>query len=83
MTIIVELAPEVEAEVAAMAAARGVGVTEYVLSLLEDQARSFARAGLLAKERATAWRDSVKDLPDTPPLLLEAISRESLYDARG
>jgi antitoxin ParD1/3/4 len=33
--------------------------------------------------RAAAWRDAAKNLPRTPPLSDEAISRESLYDTRG
>ena len=33
-------------------------------------------------ERAVAWRESVFDLPLTPPLSDQAISRESIYGAR-
>jgi hypothetical protein len=38
---------------------------------------------LSPEERATAWRESVKGLPDTKPLSDEAASRESNYSARG
>jgi hypothetical protein len=34
-------------------------------------------------ERAALWRASVTGLPDTAPLSDEAISRESIYSARG
>lgn len=34
-------------------------------------------------ERAAAWRESVKGLPQTEPLSDEAISRESMYSDRG
>jgi predicted DNA-binding protein len=32
--------------------------------------------------RAAVWRESVKNLPRTPPLSDEAVSRESMYDGQ-
>ena len=72
MTVTIELPPEVEASLVAQAQARGVPLPQYVSDLLRRQVLS-------PEERAAAWRESVKDLPHTPPLLDEAISRESLY----
>ena len=40
-------------------------------------------AELTPAERARAWRDAVRGLPHTKPVSGEAISRESLYIARG
>ena len=40
MTITIELAPELEAELARQAAAHGVGIDAYAASLLEEAAHS-------------------------------------------
>jgi hypothetical protein len=81
MTVTIELSPELEASLAALAAARGVGLPEYVQHLLEEQVS--VRADLSPAERAAAWRASVKGLPLRPPLSDAAISRDSIYDVRG
>jgi hypothetical protein len=39
MTITIDLAPELEAELARQAASRGVGIDEYAASLIENGAR--------------------------------------------
>jgi len=83
MTVTIELSPEIEAGLAALAAAHGLPLQDYVLHLLEEQVPLRAGAALSAGERAAAWRESVKGLPHTPPLSDEAIGRESIYDARG
>jgi len=49
----------------------------------EGQASLGERNALSPAERATFWRESVEGLPDTAPLSDEAISRESIYSARG
>jgi sRNA-binding protein len=52
----------------------------------DDQFAKAAQASdesLSPAERGAAWRESAKKLPHTPPLSDEAISRESIYDARG
>ncbi|MGE4045274.1 MAG: toxin-antitoxin system HicB family antitoxin [Acetobacteraceae bacterium] len=77
----IELRPDVEAGLAALAAEQGISLAQYVRRLLEQQVPG--KAALSPAERAAAWRESVKGLPHTPPLSDEAISRESLYDARG
>jgi hypothetical protein len=50
--------------------------------VLKDQI-SDQPGGLSPAERAAAWLASVDDLPLTPPLSDEAISRESMYGPRG
>jgi len=84
MTVKIELPPEIEAGLALQAAAQGVSLPEYLRHLLEDQVAAGAGDSTLSPaERATAWREAVRGLPDTPPLSDEAISRESIYSARG
>ena len=51
--------------------------------LIEEQASAGVGNTLSPEERAIAWRESVKGLPDTKPLSDKAISRESIYAARG
>jgi len=83
MSVLIELPPEIEASLAAQAEAQGVPLSEYLRHLLEDQVSAGEGGALSPAERAAAWRESVRGLPDTPPLSDEAISRESIYDARG
>jgi hypothetical protein len=82
MTVIVELRPETEAGLAARAAEQGVSLAQYVRRLLEEQVGS-DHTTLSPAARASAWRESAKGLPHTPPLSDEAVSRESMYDTRG
>jgi hypothetical protein len=77
MSVTIDLPPEVEASLAAQAAARGVSLAEHLRRLLVAHASS-ARARETPEERIKLWRD-VSGLPDTKPLCDEAISRESIY----
>jgi len=81
MTVTIELKPEMEASLSALAAAQGVDVARLVEQLLENQL-PVAAAPMTAAERAAAWR-TLSDLPIRPPLSDEAISRATIYDARG
>ncbi|HXY57190.1 MAG TPA: hypothetical protein VEH76_01285 [Methylocystis sp.] len=83
MTITLELSPELESGLSAMAAARGLSLPEYLKCVLEEQLPPQATAGLSPEGRAAAWREAARDLPHTPPLSDEAISRESIYGERG
>jgi len=83
MTVTIELRPEIEANLAALAAEQGVSVEQYVRRLVEEQLPGRGQTALSPAERAAAWRESVKGLPHTTPLSDEAISRESIYNARG
>ena len=83
MTVTIDLRPDVEAGLTALAAEQGVSLAQYLRCVLEEKVRGPAPAALAPAERAALWRESVKDLPHTPPLSDEAISRESIYDSRG
>ncbi len=79
MMLTIELSTEIEAGLLAQAEAQGLALPQYVQHLLREQVPDSSSAPLSAVERATAWRESVKGLPHTPPLSDEAISRESIY----
>jgi hypothetical protein len=81
MTVTIDLRPEIEASLAAIAARNGVTLPEYISRLVEQQVPTPSQ--LSPAERAAAWRNSVKDIPYSPPLSDEAISRESIYAGRG
>jgi hypothetical protein len=81
MTIIIDLPPEIEAGLAALAAEQGMTLPDYLQHLLEEQVPARRAASLSPAERARIWRESAKGLPHTPPLSEEAVSRESFYDA--
>jgi hypothetical protein len=83
MTITIELPADIEASLAALAAGAGMTLPDYLRRLLEGQLPARKAAALSPAERARLWRESAKGLPYTPPLSDEAISRESIYAARG
>ncbi|MGD0191495.1 MAG: toxin-antitoxin system HicB family antitoxin [Rhizomicrobium sp.] len=83
MSLNIQLTPEMEAALAAQAAAQGVPLPEYVRRLLEERTMPAMRKTLSPAKRAAYWRESVKGLPDTRPLSDEAIGRESIYVVRG
>jgi hypothetical protein len=83
MTLKIELAPEIEAGLAAIAAEQGMALTEYLQLLLEEQVPTHKSALLSPSDRALLWRESAKGVPRTPPVSDEGIRRESFYDARG
>jgi len=83
MTITIELPPEIEAGLAALAAKQGMALPDYLQHLIEEQMPPREAASLSPGERARFWRESAKGLPHTPPLSDAAVSRESFYDARG
>jgi hypothetical protein len=81
MFVKIELPPEIEANLAAQAAAQGVPLPEYLRHVLEEQASAGPGNPLSPEERATAWRESVKGLPCPALLSDDAIRRESIYAA--
>ena len=83
MTVTIDLKPEMEASLSALAAAQGVGLAKLVEQMLESQLPKAAPGPMSAAERAAAWRAPVPGRPTRPALSDEAISRETIYDARG
>ena len=80
MTIHVDIAPEVQAELARQAAARGRAVEAYAASLLEEAASHPAGAGKLNQDRL---EDTLQEMAQfshkIPSLPDKAFTRESLY----
>ncbi len=81
MSVTIDLAPDIEAGLAARAAGAGVPLAAYLRRMIEN-ASAAPSAPLSPAERADLWRSSAKLLPHTAPLPDAAISRESLYDTR-
>ena len=82
MSVTIDLPPDLEANLAAQAAARGVPLVEHLRRLLAEQPGAAKATRKTPEERAKLWRD-VSGLPETKPLSDEAISRESIYAERG
>lgn len=83
MTVTIDLPPEVEAGLEAQAHAEGLALPQYLARLFREQFSVREASCLSPAELATAWRESVKDLPRTPPVSDEAISRDNIYGDRG
>jgi hypothetical protein len=81
MTIIVEVKPEVEAELAARARARGMDVPSYAAALLEEAAQPPLREPRdHSLEEFEKTVDHMAQFSHKIPVLPdEAFSRESLY----
>lgn len=83
MTVTAKIRPDIMAGLTAVAAEHGVTERQNVLSRIEEQVPHSLKTAVSPTERAAAWRESVKGLPQTPLLSDEAISRESIYTDRG
>jgi hypothetical protein len=83
MTVTIDLCPDTEARLAEIAAAHGLSLAHYLRRVLEEQIVAPPSAAVSPSERAAMWRAGVLLLPVTAPLPADAISRDSIYDARG
>jgi hypothetical protein len=80
MTITVDIRPEVQAELARQAAARGHALEAYATRLLEDAARVAAGPSQFDRDRLEATlREMAQFSHRIPTLPDEAFTRESLY----
>ncbi len=83
MSVTIELSPETETVLRVKAAEQGVSLAQYVSGVVEATLPAPPDQRLSPAERAALWRAWAKDLPHTPLLSDEAISRENLYAERG
>lgn len=83
MTVTIELPSDIEADLIARARAQGLELQQYLEQILREQVAPQVGSGLSPAERADAWRQSTRNLPQTPPLSDDAISRDSIYGDRG
>jgi hypothetical protein len=78
MSLILELPPELEAELLPQAQAKGVPLDVYVKSILKEHVDP-PRPALSMEEWEKAMEEFAAGFPQTPLLSDEAISRESIY----
>ena len=79
MTVRLELKPDVEANLAAQARARGVALDTYLQSVIEDLARTQAVHPAKAQEVEAALDALAEMGRGLPHLPSSAFSRESIY----
>jgi hypothetical protein len=80
MTIVIDIKPEVQAELGRQAAAHGVDIGAYAASLLEEAAHVPGGAKRLSQIQLDDTLRELAQFSDKVPLLPdEAFSRESLY----
>jgi hypothetical protein len=80
MTIIVEIRPEVQAELSRQAAAHGVDISAYAASLLEEATHVPAGGKKLSPSQLNGTLQELAQFSQKIPLLPdEAFSREGLY----
>ncbi len=83
MSVTLNLDPDVEKGLTALAKARGVSLSDYLQEIAAREAAGLlAKAGSTGEERAKAFLEWAESFPDTPPLSDEAISRASMYPDR-
>lgn len=79
MTVTVDLNPEVEVGLSALARAKGVPLQVFLRVLLELFATPAAGADLTPEQKANAFEQGADNFPDVPVLSDEAMSREAIY----
>jgi hypothetical protein len=80
MTIVIDIKPEVQAELSRRAAAQGVDISAYAASLLEEAAHVPAGSKNISESQLDNTLQELAQFSQKIPLLSdEAISRESLY----
>ena len=80
MTILIDVKPEVAAELSRRAAAQGVDIAAYAASLLEEAAHVFAEPKQLNQTDLDSTLQELAQFSHKIPLLPDdAFSRESLY----
>lgn len=80
MTITVDLAPEMEEQVAAHARVRGLSIDAYIHEIVAQSAQSPVQSPKLSTEELNRLLDEAAEVvPYGPPLSDLAMSRESIY----
>jgi hypothetical protein len=80
MNIVIEIKPDVQAELGRQAAAHGVDIRAYAAHLLEQAAQGAGGAKTLSREQLDKTLQELAQFSNKIPLLPdEAFSRESLY----
>jgi hypothetical protein len=82
MTVTLELKPEVEERVLALASSQGVSLETYLLSLIESTAFQAPGEGATVEEFEAAMDELSEGTDDLPVLSPEAFTREAMYGER-
>jgi plasmid stability protein len=83
MTVTVDLNPDLEQRIAVRAAARGLSLEAYVLSLIEAAAVPTVGERATLAEFEAAMDALAEGLDNVPVLTPEAVTRESIYGHRA
>jgi hypothetical protein len=82
MTITLHLTPELEANLLAQAQASGMGLEDYLLSVVKGAVLPKLQQRSSPEEQAAAFEAwSIRHRP-TPPLSDYSVSQESIYEGR-
>jgi hypothetical protein len=83
MSLTLNLSPDVEKGLTALAQARGMSLGDYLQEIAVREAAGISEnIGSSGEERAKAFLEWAEDFPDTLPLSDEAISRAGMYPDR-
>jgi len=83
MTVTLNLNPDVEKGLMALARERGMSLSDYLQEIAaREAARVSIRTNATGEEKARDFLEWAESFPDTPPLSDEAISRASMYPDR-
>ena len=83
MTVTLDLKPDLEQRVVAQAAAEGVSLESYLLSVIETAAVRNTTERPTLEEFEAAMDEIAEGTDHIPVLDPEAITRESIYGHRG
>jgi hypothetical protein len=83
MTVTLDLTPELEKSVVARAAAQGLSLEAYLLSVIEAAGVPPAARRPTLEEFEAAMDEIAEGTDDVPVLAPEALTRESIYGHRG
>lgn len=78
----IDLDPDVEARLVALARDSGVSVEAFLQHVIEEKSGMVARRRLSAKEWSSEFEQWADSFPDVPPIPDDALSREHLYPDR-
>ena len=79
MTVILELKPDVEAGLAALARAKGLPLDLFLRGLLEQFAGPSSSGEMTPAQRAAAFEQWAGSFPERPVPSEEAMSRDAIY----
>lgn len=83
MTVTLDLAPELEKRIVGQAAAQGLSLEAYLLSIIEAAAAPASSEQASLEEFEAAMDELAEGLDDVPVLAPKALTREAIYGRRG